>query len=119
MWGTQSSLRLAVGAGEQAAGHQRERGQRGQRVVLLARGQGEEAEDEAGPEEKGESGFAVVVDRAMKCGVVRCARDAAILFSVAKRRVRMWCAMAPGTNAIQGKIQMAASSQKSGMGTWP
>ena len=49
----------AVGAGEQASGHEGERGQGGQRVVLLAGGEGEEAEDEAGPEEEGESGFVV------------------------------------------------------------
>ena len=47
---------VAVGAGEEATGHQREGGQR---VVLLARGEGEEDEDEAGPEEEGEGGFAV------------------------------------------------------------
>src|ERR1035441_386701 len=48
---------LAVGAGEEAPGHEGERGQGGQRVVLLAGGEGEEAEDEAGPEKEGEGGL--------------------------------------------------------------
>ena len=50
-------VRSSFGAGEQTAGHQGERGQRGQGVVLLAGGDGEEAEDEAGPEEEGEGGL--------------------------------------------------------------
>ena len=49
---------VAVGAGEEAAGHQSEGGDRGEGVVLLARGEGEEDEDEAGPEEEGEGGLA-------------------------------------------------------------
>src|ERR1019366_5906594 len=58
MWGTRiCDGALAVGAGEEASGHEGERGQRGQRVVLLAGGKGEEAEDEAGPEKQGEGGL--------------------------------------------------------------
>ena len=45
----------AVGAGEEAAGHEGERGEGGEAVVLLAAGEGEEAEDEQRPEEEGES----------------------------------------------------------------
>ncbi len=37
---------LVVGTGEQAGGHQGERGQRGEAVVLLPAGEGEEAEDD-------------------------------------------------------------------------
>ena len=60
MWGTQITREtLAVGAGEQTANHESEGRDRGQGVVLLARGEGEEYEDEAGPEEEGEGGFAV------------------------------------------------------------
>ena len=50
---------IAVGAGEKAAGHEGKGGDRGQGVVLLARGEGEEEKDEAGPEEEGEGCFAL------------------------------------------------------------
>ena len=44
----------------QTADHESEGGDCGQGVVLLARGEGEEDEDEAGPEKKGEGGFACI-----------------------------------------------------------
>jgi hypothetical protein len=50
---------VTVGASEQTTGHECECRDCGQGVVLLARGEGEEEHDEACPEEKGESGFAV------------------------------------------------------------
>src|SRR5260370_28798598 len=46
-----------VGAGEEACGHQSQGREGGETVVLLAAGEGEEAEDEEGPEEEGECGF--------------------------------------------------------------
>ena len=51
--------RLRVGGGEQAADEESEGGEGGEGVVLLARGEGEEAEDEAGPEEESECWFAL------------------------------------------------------------
>ena len=48
---------VAVGAGEEATGHEGKGGGRREGVVLLARGEGEEEKDEAGPEEKGEGCF--------------------------------------------------------------
>ncbi len=47
--------------GEQASDQECERGQRGQVVVLLPRGEGEEAEDDGGPEEERECGLAPAV----------------------------------------------------------
>ena len=55
--GIEDAARGAFGAGEETAGHQSEGGERGEGVILLAGGQGEEAEDEAGPEEEGEGGL--------------------------------------------------------------
>src|ERR1035441_7279110 len=46
-----------VGACQQASGHEGERGEGGKGVVLLAGGEGEETEDEAGPEKEGEGGL--------------------------------------------------------------
>ena len=50
----------ALGACEEASGHEGERGERREGVVLLAAGDGEEAEDDERPERKGEGGFALV-----------------------------------------------------------
>jgi len=47
----------AIGGGEKGSDEQGERGKRWEVVVLLTRGEGEEAEDDAGPEEEGEGGF--------------------------------------------------------------
>jgi hypothetical protein len=48
-----------MGTRKQAAGHEGEGGEGGKGVVLLAGGEGEEAEDEGGPEEEGEGGFVI------------------------------------------------------------
>ena len=52
---------VAVGGGEEAAYEEGEGGEGGEVVVLLAGGEGEEAEDDAGPEEAGESRLLRVV----------------------------------------------------------
>ena len=48
---------LGLRPGECAAGEQSESGERGEGVVLLACGEGEEADDDDGPEEERECGF--------------------------------------------------------------
>ena len=48
---------VGVGAGEQGGGHQGKCGERGEAVVLLAAGEGEEAEDDDSPEDEGEGGL--------------------------------------------------------------
>ena len=50
----------AVGAGEEAAGHERKGWNSGERVVLLTVGDAEEADYEDGPEGEGECGFMLV-----------------------------------------------------------
>ena len=48
---------VSLGAGEETSGHEGEGGQCGEGVILLAGGEREEAEDEAGPEGEGEGGL--------------------------------------------------------------
>ncbi len=50
---------MGIGAGEQSGGHEGEGREGGEAVVLLAAGEGEEAEDDDGPEDEREGGFAL------------------------------------------------------------
>ena len=131
-----------VGIGEEASYEEGESGEGGEVVVLLAGGEGEEAEDDAGPEEAGEGGFAAAVDEwrfvethisEAGCGAPRCcgptlapksgredgapgscAREK--LASESKRRARMASRRAAGRKATQGKSQRRSRSPEDGDG---
>ena len=48
---------MGIGSGEQSGGHEGEGREGGEAVVLLTAGEGKEAQDDDGPEDKGEGGF--------------------------------------------------------------
>ena len=99
---------MGVGEGQCCSCQEGEGGQSGERVVLLACGEGEEADDDGDPEDEGESGFVFGGEPMSQ------KRDMGHRICDGEKRVA-----AAGRNVAQGMAQMRNMSQKSQTGVWP